>query len=59
MLEDEERRRTFILDNAQDHENTFFSASDRQCNITFSVVHAQICFKSVLFIIIVLSCWPE
>ena len=59
MLEDEERRRTFILDTKQDHGNTFFSASARQCNINFSVVHAQVCFKSVLFIIIVLSCRPE
>ena len=39
--EAEERRRTFVLDTAQNHENSFFfSANVRQCNITYSVVHA-------------------
>ena len=35
-------------------EATFFSANVRQCNIDISVVHVQVCFKSILFIIIVL-----
>ena len=42
----EERRKTFILDTAEDHEKNCFSDNVRQCNIAFSVAHVQVCFKS-------------
>ena len=34
--------------------NNLFSANVCQCNITYSVVHVELCFKSFLFIIIIL-----
>ena len=39
-------RRTFILDTAQDHENSFFfSPNVHQWNIAFSAAHKQVCFR--------------
>ena len=37
----------------QNHEILCFSSNVRQCNIACSVVHVQLCFKSVLLIILV------
>ena len=34
--------------------NNLFSDNVCQCNITYSVVHVELCFKSFLFIIIIL-----
>ena len=46
-------RKTFILDTTQDHGNIDVSANAHQYNISFSVVHVQVCSKSFIF-----SCWP-
>ena len=51
-----ERRRTFILDTEQDRGIISFLANVHQCNIAFSVVHVQVCFKPVLIVIIFLTC---
>ena len=51
LVEAEERRRTFILDTAQDRgKNIFFSVNIHQRNIVHSVVHVQLCYKSFLLI---------
>ena len=43
--EDDERRRTSILDTAQIMEIIRFSAIVHPCNIAFRVVHMELCFK--------------
>ena len=43
--EDDERRRTSILDTAQIMEISRFSAIVHPCNIAFRVVHMELCFK--------------
>ena len=37
----------------QNHIITCFSTNLRQCNIAYSVIHVQLCFKSILFTAIV------
>ena len=48
----EKRRITFVLDIAQDHGNGIFSSANfHQCNITFSVVHVHVGFKSFYLLV--------
>ena len=54
----EERRRTVIWGLHKIMEIIYSLAIVRQCNIAYNVVHAQLCLKCFLFVIIFLSCWP-
>ena len=53
------RRRTFILDTTQNHGKFYLLDNVRRCNIAYSVVHVQLFFKSILFIIVLLFSRPD